>query len=150
VTAREPFCYKDPRFSYTLPVWRRFLKPGTALICIFREPQITVESILKECRSAEYLKSLFITRKNALAVWANMYAHILLKNREASKAFCFVHYDQVYDGSALARLSRILKTGLRKDFVDEGLRRTASDSPVPEYASHIYARLCDLAGYKGN
>src|SRR5690349_12501793 len=23
-TARAPFCFKDPRFCYTLPAWRRF------------------------------------------------------------------------------------------------------------------------------
>ncbi|MBN1224492.1 MAG: hypothetical protein JXB23_14685 [Candidatus Aminicenantes bacterium] len=148
VIAREPFCYKDPRFSYTLPVWRRFLKPDTPLICIFREPNITVESILKECRSAEYLADLFIRRKNAFAVWANMYMHILFKNREASKNLHFVHYNQVYDRSALPSLSRILEVDLKGDFVDDDLKRSTSESAVPDYVSHIYERLCGLAGYK--
>jgi hypothetical protein len=148
VIAREPFCYKDPRFSYTLPVWRRYLKPDTALICIFREPEITVESILKECRSADYLKDLFIKRKNAFAVWANLYAHVLLKNRDASANLTYVHYNQVYDGSALHSLSLLLRTDLKRDFVDEDLKRTTSSSPMPQYVSRIYTKLCDLAGYK--
>lgn len=148
VIAREPFCYKDPRFSYTLPIWRQFLKPDTALICIFREPEISVESILKECRSADYLKALFIRRKNAFAVWANMHAHILLKNQDASENFIYVHYNQVYDGSALPALSRLLGADLKRDFVDDELKRTASSFPVPQYVSQIYAKLCDLASYK--
>ena len=148
VIAREPFCYKDPRFSYTLPVWRQFLKPDTALICIFREPHITVESILKECRRQDYLSDLFIKRKNAFAVWANMHTHILLKNSTAAKNLYFVHYNQVYDVSSLPLLSRILKADLKRDFVDEDLKRTTSNSAVPEYVSLIYAKLCDLAGYK--
>ncbi len=36
----EPFCFKDPRFSYTLPVWRPFLR-HTRFICVFRHPAST-------------------------------------------------------------------------------------------------------------
>src|SRR5262249_42923187 len=42
-TSRTPFCLKDPRFCYTLPVWRPFLR-DTMLLCVFREPTRTAQS----------------------------------------------------------------------------------------------------------
>ena len=45
LTKREPFCFKDPRFSYTLPAWKPFLK-NVVLICVFRHPGSVVTSIL--------------------------------------------------------------------------------------------------------
>ncbi len=50
-TAKAPFCFKDPRFCYTLPAWRPHARHAVFL-CIFREPARTVQSILKECRDA--------------------------------------------------------------------------------------------------
>ena len=49
---RTPFCYKDPRFSVTLPAWRPHLPKDTRFLVVFREPDRTVESLLKF--SAEY------------------------------------------------------------------------------------------------
>lgn len=50
-------CYKDPRFSYTLPAWLPYLH-DTRMICIFREPGLTAESIVTECRTMPYLANL--------------------------------------------------------------------------------------------
>jgi len=52
-----PLCYKDPRFSYTLPAWLPCLH-DTRRICIFREPGLTAESIVTECRTMPYLANL--------------------------------------------------------------------------------------------
>src|SRR4051794_41116069 len=57
LTATEPFCLKDPRFSYTLPSWRPFVGDA-AFLCIFRDPIRTMQSILRECERQEYLASL--------------------------------------------------------------------------------------------
>ena len=49
VAARQPFCLKDPRFSYTLSAWRPFI--GDALLlCVFRDPAVTAASIVRECK----------------------------------------------------------------------------------------------------
>ena len=37
-TARRPFCFKDPRFSFTLPAWRDALE-DTGFVCVFRDPR---------------------------------------------------------------------------------------------------------------
>jgi hypothetical protein len=149
VIKREPFCYKDPRFSYTLPVWKKFLKPGTGFICIFREPDITVNSILKECRSRKYLRNLYITRRKAYEVWMNVYSHILFKHAIGKNPgdFIFVHYNQVYDGSAIPSLSNFLGAKLEFDFVDKNLKRTIPGGPVPGKVRELYRRLCEAANY---
>jgi hypothetical protein len=148
VIGREPFCYKDPRFSYTLSVWKKFLEPGTVFICVFREPDVTVSSILKECSSREYLRSLYINRRMAYNVWVNIYSHILFKHAENPGDFFFVHYHQVYDGSALAPLSRLLGAELKANFVDASLKRTNPGGSIPGNAKRIYRQLCEKAHYK--
>src|SRR5271170_6033912 len=57
LTSHGPYCFKDPRFSYTLPVWRPFLTDAIFL-CVFREPHKTVQSILKQLRDAPHLRGL--------------------------------------------------------------------------------------------
>ena len=39
--AQQPLCLKDPRFSYTLPAWERYLGAFTVL-CVFRDPVAVV------------------------------------------------------------------------------------------------------------
>ena len=150
VIKREPFCYKDPRFSYTLPVWKRFLKPKTGFICVFREPDLTVGSILKECSSRDYLADLYINRSIAYKVWANIYSHILVKNRELFKDFFFVHYNQIYDGTSIPFLSDFLDADISGEFVEKELKRNITNYPVPKRAEEIYQRLCELANLEVN
>ena len=35
---QTPFCFKDPRFNVTLPVWRPYLPTTTRFLVVFREP----------------------------------------------------------------------------------------------------------------
>ncbi len=147
VLTKEPFCYKDPRFSYTLPVWKRYLKPDTVIICVFREPDVTVNSILNECRTRKYLDSLYINRFAAYDVWFNIYSHILLKHTHFFENFRFVHYDQLYNGTALPWLSKMLGVQLHCRFVDKGLKRTRSGGMVSKKAKVLYRRLCAAADY---
>jgi hypothetical protein len=149
VLARTPFAYKDPRFSYTLPAWAPFLDPDALFLCVFRDPAVTVASILNECRSQAYLASLRITRRGAYRVWTAMYARILDRLDPAFGRFVYLHYDQVADGSALASLSERLQAALTADFVDPRLRRTKAIDRPPRKARAIYDRLCRLAGCVG-
>ena len=146
VLAKEPFCYKDPRFSYTLPIWEKFLKPDTVFICVFREPDITVNSILKECRSREYLRTLYINRRMAYSAWLNIYSHVFKHAAHLGK-MVFIHYDQVFNGTGLQMLSDILEVPLKKEFVDKRLKRTLPGGPVPQKVKNLYLRLCEAAQY---
>jgi len=148
MTGREPYCFKDPRFSYTLPAWRPFLK-NTVFVSVFRDPASTVLSILKECRDAAYLHNLSITFSQALQVWTLMYRHILEIHRHEG-AWLFLHYNQVLSGKGLVRLDAFTDASLDRSFPEDPLRRSFSDSSVPEETWRVYQQLCELAEYENS
>jgi hypothetical protein len=145
VTRREPYCFKDPRFSYTLPVWRPFLR-NTVFVCVFREPASTALSILKECQDAEYLHSLSITFHQAMEVWNLMYRHILEVHRYKGE-WLFLHYNQVFNGEGLERLETFVEAPVDYSFPDPSLHRSFSEDPVPEKSRKVYQHICELAEY---
>ena len=143
----QPFAFKDPRFSYTLPVWQKYLTTDTIYICVFREPNITVESILKECNTRKYLNNFNITREEAYEVWLNIYSHILKNYFYYPENFLFVHYKQILSGKALNTISKKLGVELCYGFVEKKLNRTISNDPTPKKNIHIYKKLCNLAQF---
>jgi len=143
---KEPFCFKDPRFSYTLPIWRPFLK-NTAFICVFRHPASTAVSILKECENARYLHSLSINFEKALEVWTLIYRHILDIHRFQGR-WLFLHYNQALSEEGLNKISGFLDCNVDYSFPDPSLRRSISNRPIPQITSQIYKKLCELADYR--
>jgi len=144
--AREPFCFKDPRFSYTLPAWRQCLRSEPAYLCVFRQPGRTAASILVEA-TQPYLRDLELERSAALAVWTLMYRHILETHRSRG-AWVFVHYDQILEGNGLERVEEALGTAVDRSFADPALNRSVDAEDVPAEALATYATLCRLAGYE--
>lgn len=149
MVGHKPFCYKDPRFSYTLPAWRPFLdERETVFICVFRDPATTAESILKECRSfpplADYHSGIAMTRKRALDVWFKMSSHIL---RQAdSGTWLFLHYEQLFTPEGLDRLEDVTGASVDRQFPTRSLSRTTDARPVPAGIMKIYRELCRRAG----
>ncbi len=138
---RAPFCFKDPRFCYTLPVWRERIG-DVAFLCVFRDPGATVRSILKECREIEYLSDLSIDARRAYEVWTLMYRHVLEKHSEQGD-WLFLHFDQLIDGSAGPRIEALL--GVRPDmgFPDAQLRRSNTRGDVPPETLRVYGQLLE-------
>jgi hypothetical protein len=145
-TSRVPFCYKDPRFSYTLDVWRPFLK-NAVFICVFRHPAITAQSIIKEVKTAKYLKNFRISFQGALKVWAQIYLHILEKHIKEG-TWLFVHYEQGLSKEINRKLETILSVKVDHSFADPSLKRTRVDHKIRNpKINRIYNRLCQLADY---
>lgn len=145
--ARAPFCFKDPRFCYTLPAWRPFLDRETAFLCVFRHPVVVAESILIECHVMPNLRSLSIDFERALLVWSLMYRHVLGIHRHVGD-WLFVHYDQFLEPRTLARIGDFLGASLDVSFPDAALNRTRVRRRTPHVARHLYRTLCGLAGYE--
>ena len=142
------FAYKDPRFDYTLPVWNKYLDDDVILICMFRQPDITVESVIKECATAEYLAQFHIDRDLAYSLWCNSYTHLLRHMEQLDeKRFVFIHYQQLLDKEALSGLSEIIQAQLDYSFVYHDLNRSRAGGDIPANVSKIYRTLCDLSGY---
>lgn len=140
---REPYCLKDPRFSYTLPAWRRVVKDA-ALVCVFRDPSETAVSILREYRDESGLHSLAMDFDRAVRVWTLMYRHILEKHHHRGQ-WHFVHYEQMLDADSVERLSDLLGVTLDSSLVNPALHRSRPDGPVPRRTQQVYDRLCALA-----
>jgi hypothetical protein len=145
-TARAPFCFKDPRFCHTLAVWRPFLA-GAVFLCVFREPARTANSIVKECRTADYLEGLPMDFASAVEVWALMYRHILEVHQHTGE-WLFLHYEQLLDHSALSRVEAALGVTADRCFPEPNLKRSPADGDAGAAAREVYEQLCELAGYR--
>ena len=142
----QPYCFKDPRFSYTLPAWRPFLK-NVVFICVFRDPATTAASILKECRNADYLHDLKITFEQALNVWTLMYKHILEIHCHEGD-WLFLHYDQVLYGNGLDQIEILTGAKVDRSFPEGTLKRTRPSGLAIEESRSVYKELCNLAHTK--
>lgn len=146
LTARAPFCFKDPRFCYTLSAWRPFIS-GSTLICVFRDPGATAASIIKQAQRTEDLRGLALDHKFALKVWLQMYRNVLEVHYPAGGNWLFVNYDQLLSGAAIPRLEQELGVHVNREFADASLRRSATGVPVPEETAITYRELCRLADF---
>lgn len=140
---REPFCFKDPRFCYTLPSWRPLL-PKTVYVCVFRDPAATVRSILSECRRDAYLADLTIDESWAYEVWSLCYRHILEVHAVEGR-WLFLHGDQVIAGDGLDRLDAFLDARVDRSFPEASLQRPPSSDAAPDAVRSIYRTLCERA-----
>jgi hypothetical protein len=145
MTRQEPFCFKDPRFCYTLPAWRPFLR-NTVFLCVFRDPASTALSILRETREAPNLRTFSISLEQALEVWRLMYLHILQTHFHEG-SWLFLHYNQVLADPGLDRLEAFVEAPADRSFPDPSLRHSVSEAPVPLEVRHVYQQLCRLADY---
>jgi hypothetical protein len=140
----HPFCFKDPRFCYTLPAWRPHI--GDAVfVCVFRDPAVTVASILQECTRHRY-HGIEMNEAVAFDLYTAMLTRVL-DVHAAEGAWLFLHYDQVLDGDGIDRLERHVETELERTFADRALRRSRPVAPPPAAAAAVYDRLCAAAEY---
>ena len=146
----EPFCFKDPRFSYTLPIWKPYLK-NTVYLCIFRNPAHTSQSILKECNNSPVLnhrkKGIKISYNHAINIWTSMYSHIL-KNHCKEENWMFLHYEQIFQKETQQRLEQISGAKLNSSFPEKKLQSKQDFDYIPEKCKKVYEELCELSGFK--
>jgi hypothetical protein len=147
-TLRQPYCFKDPRFCYTLPAWQPFLQ-NIRYVCVFRAPAITAASILKECRDAAYLHTLEMTFDQSVKVWTSMYEQVLKIHRHKG-IWLFLHYNQLLSREGQSRLETFLDAPVDSSFPDVSLSRSLSIRSVPRKTWRVYQDLCKLAVYKSN
>jgi hypothetical protein len=143
---RQPFCFKDPRFSYTLPVWRPFLG-HSVFVCVFRDPSVTIESIIKECKTNKSMHGFSINRPKALAIWTAMYSHILKVHYPAGGDWLFFHYRQLLDHTVQKLLATRLSARVNHEFADPSLERSKPFHKLSEESHALYHELCELARY---
>jgi len=124
-TEKQPFAYKDPRFCFTLDVWKQYLPSETIIIAMIRNPLYTVQSVLDECKRANYLNDFYITKQIAIDLWINYYNRILKLIKEGKYKIFVIDYDKLIKKQVLNKLSELLGTSLRNDFIDISLSRSS-------------------------
>ena len=146
-TQRRPFCFKDPRFCYTLGVWRSFA-PDAAVLCVFRHPEASAASIVKEVQRHQILlDGAPVDYERALRIWRMMYGYALDVQYPAGGDWLFVHYDQLMAGTAYAAIEKLLGLSVHRAFADPNLRRSTAPAAVRSDVAELYQRLCDRAGF---
>jgi len=146
IALKQPFAYKDPRFSYTLPVWQQFLPEDTRFICMFRNPASVIRSVIKECNTVEYLKDFYIDEELAYQVWHNSYRHLLDSLTSGLREkMLFVSYEDLVEGKCQEAISAFLDVPLKSDFIEPSLNRTRPDTSYPLYIRKLHLELLDLS-----
>jgi hypothetical protein len=143
-TVHAPFCLKDPRFSLTIRSWLPYAGDCVILV-IFRDPSITVESILLECRRAGYLRSVALSVDDAFALWRQCYARLLQLRLEQDNVR-FISFDQVVDGSALPMLGELVGCPLDRSFPTGELNRSRPVQAPDDLSTRLHRLLLDISG----
>ncbi|QDU84203.1 Chondroitin synthase [Planctomycetes bacterium Pla163] len=148
--SHAPFCFKDPRFSFTLPAWSEVLAgagaESPALVCVFRHPASTATSMVTEVGSAPYLAGVHFDAARAFELWIATYRAVL-EQAKSGGDWLFLHYDQVLAGDGLERLASFVGAAIDAEFPDARMRRDVPEIAVPTEALEIYRELCELARF---
>ena len=146
IGAKQPFAYKDPRFNYTLPVWRPLMPAGTRWICMFRNPSAVIKSVLHECRSVPYLQDFYIDEELGFQIWFNSYRHWLdSRTPELRQNSIFVSYEDLIRRKGLMEIADFLDVPIKDDWIEPSLNRTEPDLVSPPYIRRLYEELRDLS-----
>lgn len=146
LVAQRPYCYKDPRFCYTLPAWRPHLGDA-AFLTVFRHPTLTAASIVEEVRAAKYLHGVEMSLERAMGIWCATYRHVLRRHRHTGD-WLFLHFDQVLTSAGLDKIEALVEARVDRGFPDETLARPPLPIPMPDEAVALYEELCELARYR--
>jgi hypothetical protein len=144
---REPFCYKDPRFSVTLPTWSPYLSGNTRFIVVFRDPMRMVDSMMRDTRE-QYDPPLPIPANWGWTCWKRTYSR-LLEWSERSENWMIVRYDGMFDEKSRSRLSEFVDASLDFSQINPRVSRTSShewpDTPIARTCRSLYEQLCERA-----
>jgi len=140
---QSPFCFKDPRFCYTLHLWRREA-PDARCLCVFRDPREVVASILKEVHSAPYLRDFGLSVAEAFEVWRAMYRHVLGHQSREGK-WLFLCYADLFQPDVLDRVEAFAGASVDRAFPRQELRRSAASLPLDAATTEIFDALRERA-----
>ena len=148
---QQPFCYKDPRFSYTLDLGLEQMTPESRRqvrsICMFRRPEVVVESLLKEVRVEAKLHNLAISVKQAFAIWELSYRWILRRCRHPfAEQTLFLEYEALFSEEGQQTLEQFSGIKVDRSLPRPELNRSkGSTLPRPPDCDQLYQKLRKLA-----
>jgi len=151
VVCREPYCFKDPRFSYTLEAWRPELR-DPRFVCVVRHPLEVTKSVLRHAERRGYRERLGLDRERVLRVWRCCYRYILERLVREPERWKFVHYDQLLGRRRIDELGRFVGAEVDASIVDRNLRTAGSEGregePLDRETMELYGTLCRRAEHR--
>lgn len=144
---KQPYCLKDPRFSYTFGAWLPHLK-NCVFVCMFRHPAETAKSILRFAEEFEPMRSLDISYEQALEVWSLLNERILEQHYPAGGKWLFLHFNQLFTDEGMDKLAELTGTKPGRTLINKKRVRTQFRQEVPARIKSTYERLCELADYR--
>ncbi|WP_143017346.1 hypothetical protein [Catalinimonas alkaloidigena] len=151
VLQQTPFCLKDPRFSYTLPFWLEHITEPTVLLCVYRHPQQTIESIMRECREFGPLHTLKMNAKIAEEIWYLMYKSILSMHAQVGKEFkfLFIHFEQLFDQTNVKKIQEAVGVPSLHNIAEKAIVRSKDPlkNTIGATTAKVYASLNELSGF---
>jgi len=150
-----PWAMKDPRFCFTLEAWRPVLPAATVFVVVFRQPERTIRSILRELDEEPYLADRSLDARAVEAQWRRCYEAVLDRHRPADPEgrWLLLHYDQVVEGPGLDRLEAHVGGSVDRSMPRASLSRTGaagdrgSAADLDPATIELYHRLCAEAGW---
>lgn len=118
----QPFCFKDPRFCYTLPTWSPLLPPYKR-ICVFRHPAATISSIKKEIKQFGHDREVSISLRHLERLWERSYACVKAMERDGIPTL-WVHSLDLFQSSGRKRVEEFVEKKLDWSGVDPKLNRS--------------------------
>ena len=121
----EPFVYKDPRFSVTLPLWRPYLPANTRFLVVFRDPDRTIESILRDA-SETYTLPLRVTPRWLFTHWCRTYETIL-QNLSRDGEWLLIGFDQILSEEAIEAIRNFSDADVDVSQIDPAASRAKGE-----------------------
>jgi hypothetical protein len=147
-TSCRPYLFKDPRFCYTLPAWAPHLASDTLFLCVFREPQRTVESIIRIIQDERYLRDLRLDEKGAYRYWETAYKNVLHQMGVIGGEWMFFHYDEILNGRSIPLLEERLEATVDRGMLRADLKHSTTADHAVRSAGELYRELLDLSALK--
>jgi Sulfotransferase family len=136
---RSPFCFKDPRFCYTIENWRREA-PHARAICVFRDPGEVVASMFTEVQSATYLHDFALSVSQAFQLWRLMYQRVLKRHCQHGR-WLFLYYDDLFEPCVLERIEAFADTAVDRSFPSRSLKRSRSEFAIDGATQEVFEEL---------
>ena len=140
--AKRPFCYKDPRFTYTLPYWEPLLPSGVRKLVMFRSRERTVPSMqraLREMSDVTGVSDEYLARH-----WRTSYTKLLRMAQRRRDEWLFVSYEDLASGKAIAAIEGFCECETDTQHLDAKISRT-SDSPSEPSDDRVFTQLLRAA-----
>ncbi|HSD11239.1 MAG TPA: sulfotransferase [Candidatus Binatia bacterium] len=137
--ARSPFCFKDPRFCYTIGNWRREA-PQARVICVFRHPGEVVASVFTEVQTATYLYDFAISVSQVFELWRLLYQRVLERHSPHGR-WLFLYYDDLFEPHVLERIEAFSGAAVDRSFPTRALKRSRSEFAIDHATQEVFDEL---------